>query len=691
MRAVAEPVPVRDIFAALARDLGAREARPLRDGTILFEWPGGGRRRLVRWSPFAGAPGFAAPGLGGTLQARDVPAAEVARIASRLAEVAHHRGVRGVDPLFFPEAPPSEVTVDRDFARRYLGPFLVEGVSLWGDLLFSGARRLEDRVALDFEGPTFGVSFTVRPADAPEDEPSAAAGPVRVGLLRDSRPARVLGTAEGDVESYLLYALRRALPGCATAAVGTEPPPARARAEDPPGHDFPAGECPGDEGFFFPSARSFSCAEIMASCLAVDSGVSVVMAAANECARHYPLISSAFHLRHRGSRLRPLPVRPTTGRTRFVGLSEREALGGQDAPVRSQIREAAADPGVALVAAVETCLPECVGMPVRSLVDEEVSGAALPAALVRITMDDTTPIARVWRLLFQLARRDVAVERGVVNLVGFGTEDDPFVGELTEILRAAGLTVNGCFVPAFQSAAAERFLRAELTVCSNASGACEEFREIRADLAGMRYLDVAPPFGPRAMNLFLAEVGAACGRLPLSESGRSVWEPLEGCWAGWRARARSEEAALVVRPAEVGYLLEPACTYGIDLVACLLEMGFRVRVVLLLGEHRHGQYHARLLEGRFRRYDGAAEGLAVECLDGPVPARCLLERLRSRLVFSEHPSDARVWSAGLVPFHPADFQMGYGGALRTVARLVRLAEGRFSSVLVPSRRGGTGP
>ena len=59
-----------------------------------------------------------------------------------------------------------------------------------------------------------------------------------------------------------------------------------------------------------------------------------------------------------------------------------------------------------------------------------------------------------------------------------------------------------------------------------------------------------------------------------------------------------------------------------------------------------------------------------------------LRGLGARLCFTEFPPDRRVLEAGLMFFQPRDFEPGLAGAVRSITRLVRLAEsavpGRWS-------------
>ena len=65
------------------------------------------------------------------------------------------------------------------------------------------------------------------------------------------------------------------------------------------------------------------------------------------------------------------------------------------------------------------------------------------------------------------------------------------------------------------------------------------------------------------------------------------------------------------------------------------------------------------------------------------PLSDLLERTDASLVFTDFPPDARIWGAGKHSFHVRDFEMGFRGSLRSMARLVRRCEGRYFAAFSP--------
>jgi hypothetical protein len=278
--------------------------------------------------------------------------------------------------------------------------------------------------------------------------------------------------------------------------------------------------------------------------------------------------------------------------------------------------------------------------------------------------------------MLQLARADAQPQAGLVNLVGYAAEDSAFAREAEDLLDGLGIKVNGWFIPSYRTDAAENFLSAAGTLINTAGAAELEFALARKALPRMRYLDQEPPFGPAATRAFYRRVLAGCGS---TASVDRAWEPYSATFEKWRRRAAEHTVAILLRPGEERYLMRPDSLYGIDLARVVHEMGFRLGIHYLGDENQGRRLENHLVAELLA--DPGVSFQAVGQVAGPVSG--YIDSIDASLVFTEFPPDQRILGAGKMSFQPRDLEMGFGGALRSIVRLTRLAESRFHRGLKP--------
>jgi hypothetical protein len=281
---------------------------------------------------------------------------------------------------------------------------------------------------------------------------------------------------------------------------------------------------------------------------------------------------------------------------------------------------------------------------------------------------------RTWDMLMRVADRKVRAERGRINLVGYAPGDSEFAGELREVLPRLGLTLNALLVPSFRSRDAAEFARATVTVLNPARSYGFEFSRAAKSFPRMRFRSLPPPFGKNAALAFCRGLAEQGGRKDPAGEAQALWEPHEAEFAGWRERARGLGACFFVRPADAPYLLDPNELHGIDLLRVMSEFAFRSTVVVLAGEEGEpvrGRLQA-LVDG-----DGLLREQVVVTREPVSRMREVLGALDVRLCFTEFPPDRRVLEARKMFFQPRDFQPGLSGAVRSLMKLVRLAQSGF--------------
>jgi hypothetical protein len=430
-----------------------------------------------------------------------------------------------------------------------------------------------------------------------------------------------------------------------------------------------------DEDSFFikGGARQMSCQEQLSTLLNTDEGVVFLVHLARECTAHYAWIDSVMHYRHMYPRMVQLPLTIKRGRFQFIEASNLDAMLGRTADLQDRIQNALRDERTRILVVVSSCIAEITGIDLRGMLEEEASKSPIPVVFLEWTVDENTLISRFWEGMLQLVRRDARPLEGVVNLVGYAAEDSAFAREAENLLDSFGLRVNGWFIPSYRTDAAEVFLSAACTLINSAGVAELEFALARKNLPQMRYLDQEPPFGPTATRDFYRRVLKGCGQYASADSLDQAWEPYAGSFEKWRRRASEHTVAVLVRPGEERFLMRPDTLYGIDLARLVREMGFRLSIHYLGDENRGQQIKRHLLSELVA--DPGVEVQAVGEIAEPISR--YIESIDASLVFTEFPPDLRITDAGKMFFHPRDLELGFGGAVRSIARLTRLAESRF--------------
>jgi Nitrogenase component 1 type Oxidoreductase len=242
-----------------------------------------------------------------------------------------------------------------------------------------------------------------------------------------------------------------------------------------------------------------------------------------------------------------------------------------------------------------------------------------------------------------------------INLVGFpfGREMD----RLVELLEQVGVHVNARMVPQIQVDALRRLHRAELQVFLDSQLYRASFRQIRG-VADIRTLYTTPPYGPNGSRLWLTDV---VGELGITADTDRVfddaWAPFATTWDHLTARARHHRLGFVVDQRAAQLLTDPALSVGIPVLTLLREMGFELELLLY-----EDVLDPRALPGDQTRFAT------------PKELETLLRDSTASAFYSEFYFDRRLSRSGKAQFSVADFDLGLGGAIATLGRLLRICE-----------------
>lgn len=699
-------VDVSALFSRFAGDVGATSARPLPDGTVsldfgpvarlthgsvLFNLPTGIENARVSWIPAAALSGGASEG-GARLSSSDLSEDLLAILGARLMRVVQGHRLDGHEP-FGEETVGAPVVLSAQSLTQRLMRFLRPGATRFAEYELRELFETSSGVRLVFGSEKGRRTYEIRSRDGAGDA-SGSRRWVTQGLLALALVEET-GFGPGDelLRDYILYALSRGFP------VGQEVVSARewekrelsGEVEIDVSKLFDGRDEREPWSFFVrPTDRFLGAFDTVGTLLEADRGVTMVAYAHRACTTKMPLLDHPSYVGGMWLRFSPLPITLHRKRVDIPLLAEVDLVLGDHEGVRQEISRALSNPDTRIIAALGTCLGELVGLDLEQMIREENPGKPVTTVMVMARPDAGTPVAEFWRQVFRLGAAEGRRDPSKINLLGFAAEDTRAAASLRRELSVLGLTVNAMVVPSLRTWQIAGFREAGSTLVNRDSVAQEEFRLARLDLGEEEIWDIAPPFGVRGSLQFYREVARHCGVEWSPAIEDALWGPLRKRFEAWKERASAHEAALVMTPEDLLYIEHPQRIYGLDLVALVLEMGFSLRI-LMVEKDDSGEGISALKTLLGTRDDVVAQRSRVDlerCAPEDFSSR--LTALPSDLVFTEYPPDSRVLDSGRMAFHPRDFEMGLTGALSTLIRLVRLAEGRFFKTFGDTAQGGSG-
>jgi hypothetical protein len=697
------PVRLDRAFTVLAERAGALSAQPEPDGSVLLRYRAQSSDAELRWDFSARDEGLELPGFQGRVMADGLQGEALRTALDSLGRALHSLTGGELDPFAIRLDADAPLRLDPRFVEDHLALFLRAELSSWGPLIYKGAEQRVSALGLVFEGSVGRVVFELFPATSGQRH-WIAIGPMAIRIAEDNRPDRVRHRADAHVDHYLAYALSRSVaPGQPLVSVpeadatASKPAAGSAAVILPTPDQIPdhLDQTPAEAFFHADAERQMGCHEQIATLLNSDPGVALVFHLFDECTTKYAWLGSTqyMHNMHVYSRFTPLPIRMASGRANLLEVDQFQAITGCEDALRQQVLQVAAQDDTRLVVLAGTCVGTCTGMDLEGLAAELEQETGLRVAVLNLTIDDYTPVPTFWEELFGLARTDLAPEPGGVNLVGYCPEGADFAREFERVLQLHDLHLLGTYVPSFRSDRAERFFEAQCSLVNTAEFSRREFSAARERLTGARFVDLRPPVGRAASLAFYQKALEALDISDAHGAAAQAWEPFRTDWDRYRQRARDHRAALVVGPQDVRYLLEPELLYGIDLLGLLTDMGFGIHLIATSGGLDQGAERVtQALQTRLEALDTEpGRGPTVETLALGEPLTPVLRACPASLVFTEYPPDQRILTAGKAAIHPRTFELGLAGAVQSIARLVRLAEGRIRSWTLPSQAAKVSP
>ena len=306
-----------------------------------------------------------------------------------------------------------------------------------------------------------------------------------------------------------------------------------------------------------------------------------------------------------------------------------------------------------------TCVPTVIGDDAAALVARWQGQTQVP--IVYSNPAENSRCADAGLEIFKRMQGDPAFakmpkKKRSVNLVGF--PEGPGLQELTGLLQGAGVTTSSCVMPSLDLAAARGYLAAEVQVFYPNAAYEATYKEFFEPMP-LRTLRTPAPYGLTGTRLWLE---AVAGEFGLARQARAACAkaaaPLRPAWDLARGEAAGRGLAFVVDAARMRRLTDPAQSCGVPLLKLLREMGFGVQV---------------LCHGPARKSEGPLSFFST-----PSELSALLRQEAFQAVYSEYAYDTRLASAGKAQFSLDGFEVGLGGALRSLQRLNSICRWPFA-------------
>lgn len=652
---------------ALAGPMGLAciRAVPRIDGSLYLEFEPGGLR--LDWRGPCGPP---LEGMVGGARAT-----ALARELEPRLEAALARPEFGLLAFRNQELP--ELAFDRTVVDTLLADCLAPGRTRWFDYAFEQVfQEAPGAFRLSFRGRLAQVEFEVRRADLGGAGQVVLQNHVLVlAVLADDRSLAQRRLVPHQVERFLGFLLSRSVhPGMRPA-----PEPSRPGSRPGPEGDDRAPVSITRWGNPRQWRQFFADFEIERSGLCgvqFTDPVAFVLHGEAECigvepSPSTPLMSFA-NLPWPEERVRS----PRGSRSFFTGLVEEDAILGATPKLERALAAALETPGARLVCLNNTCLPKIIGDDASSVIRRLTRADRPPILDMNTDLDapDKTYRDLVRQALeaaaSQVAARESAGE-GRLNLVGHPL--GPGREELARELERLGLQVNTWLLPEFGLELLGRFLGAPRGLVYPHAPWWTLAEEILGE-TGVALTRAPSPHGLAGTRAWLEAALQATGLSPerLTRWEQERLEPARDRWEALAREASEHVLGFVVDPSEWPRLFAPERLYGVSVLPLLVEMGFRVEVLLLA----QGQVFGRASE-ELRARGELADRVRLETFEDQAGLEAALQVSPAAAFYSEVRFDSRLPRAGKALFHLGFFEPGLDGGLRSLERLLGLCRWPF--------------
>ncbi len=365
-----------------------------------------------------------------------------------------------------------------------------------------------------------------------------------------------------------------------------------------------------------------------------------------------------YHMARRPS---PTDAPPTpSGGELSTDLQEADIISGGTGRMEALLdRVAQAEELPELVILKTSCVPTVIGEDLSGIAARFEDRTGVPTVLLDNLGDEESDYfsvlaERLYGSAPETPEPPADKEQRRINLVGFPADQE--MDRLIKLLTRVGVVINAQVVPEVRLDGLQRLHRAELQVFVDSHLYRATFRQIRG-LADIRAHYAPPPYGPQGSLGWLTDIA---GELGITEGVQrafdDAWAPFADTWTRLVARAQRHRLGFVLDRRAAELLRDPSLTVGVPVLEMIREMGFELELLL------YDDVEETELPGTHARFSTPQE-LAGLLTDSTAAA-----------FYSELYYDRRLSRSGKAQFSVADFQLGLGGAVATLRRLLRICE-----------------
>jgi len=325
-----------------------------------------------------------------------------------------------------------------------------------------------------------------------------------------------------------------------------------------------------------------------------------------------------------------------------------------------------------------TCVPIVIGDDIDAVIAAHQNEC--PKSIYHVGPRTIQPVDIFMQYVEDEKKRALADRRrvaGSVALVGF--RDVTARDELAAFLEGASIPVTGCLLPGVSPERMRRVLEAEVLVFNPSVYHTPLYRRVFANVEAVR-LEPPGPWGLEGSRRWLREVAGAAGHREAMEQRLLDWErQVRSRIEALQARARKLVLGFVVNPESVSRLYDPQSVTGLPIVPVVHELGFRVRIAVFAADRvawaRASQRLQEALAG--------LEHVEVVGFDTRDDLDAILSDPALRAVYTEFFYDDRLTRRGKGQFSAREFEFGLDGAIRSLERLLAIAELPFYRAYAP--------
>ena len=314
-----------------------------------------------------------------------------------------------------------------------------------------------------------------------------------------------------------------------------------------------------------------------------------------------------------------------------------------------------------------TCIPAVTGEDVDSVIRKAQERSPVPILTLTMTPDAKDVIFGPI-LVEKRKEAEKAVTFSVpnaVNLIGF--PEDVGTSELTQLLRELGVEVNVILLPTVQLERVRRLPLAPLHVIHPNEFWQNLYNQLLFDTR-LRSVSPEGPYGYARTVRWLTTVAkeAGVGTDRVAAVTEAAWAPYRADWDRLREETRGHRLGFVLGSDQVRQIAQPGTTWGVPLLGVLEEFGFSLDFML----HSPGKDEGRDAARELQKGLGEPARHRVRLFQTPSQLRMLLGSGPFSAVYSEHFFDFRLTRSGKAQFSLTMFERGFGGAIRTLERLL---------------------